>query len=192
MVNSDYLAMCLNLTNTVLEANKTAYLSVRIGSDFNFTFNNQERNPLTWKKKKSPSQARRDEGRLNQFQKKKSKDASQDEAPLEDPKKDEKNEDTESYEMHFDAPNCSDKEIEECFDYNLKDELKGMHLEKDDTGYIFKKKDEKLVFRKYGEHYKALKTFIVTIKNKAEVKKAMEVFLDTVNFDPACHVLREP
>jgi hypothetical protein len=26
----------------------------------------------------------------------------------------------------------------------------------------------------------------VTIKNKAEVKKAMEVFIDTVNFDPAC------
>ena len=47
-------------------------------------------------------------------------------------------------------------------------------------------KDAKLVFRKYGEHYKAYKTFIVTIKNKEEVKKAMAVFDDTVNFDPAC------
>jgi hypothetical protein len=148
MANSDFLAMCLNLTNSVLEANKTAYPSIRIGSDFNFTFNNQERNPF-WKKKKSPSQARRDERRLSQFQKKKSEeaiDASKDETPLEDPKKDEKNEDTVSYEMHFDAPNCSDKEIGECFDFNLKDQLKGMHLEKDDTEYSFKKKDAKLVF----------------------------------------------
>ena len=59
-------------------------------------------------------------------------------------------------------------------------------MEKDDTAYSFEKKDAKLVFKKYGEHYKALKTFIVTIKKEAEVKKAMEVFADTVNFDPAC------
>ena len=83
-------------------------------------------------------------------------------------------------------PNCSDVEIEEFFDFNLKDELKGIQLEKDDTEYSFKKKDSKLVIRKDGEHYKALKTFIVTIKNKAEEKKAMMVFVDTVNFDPAC------
>ena len=88
--------------------------------------------------------------------------------------------------MQFDAPNCSDVEIEECFDFNLKDELKGKQLEKDDTEYSFKEKDTKLVLRKDGEHYKALKTFIVKIKNQEEVKKAMAVFVDTVNFDPAC------
>ena len=47
------------------------------------------------------------------------------------------------------------------------------------------KKDEKLILKKDGETYKALKTFIVQIKNKEQVKKAMEVFVDTVNFDPA-------
>ena len=97
------------------------------------------------------------------------------------------NEETyETYEMQFDAPNCSDEEIKECFDFNFKDELKGVHLEKDDTTYSFKKKDTKLILRKDGENYKALKTFIVKIKNKEEVKKAMTVFIDTVNFDPAC------
>jgi hypothetical protein len=76
-------------------------------------------------------------------------------------KKDENNDDSVSYEMQFDAPNCSDNEIEECFDFNLKDELKGKQLEKDDTEYSFKEKDTKLVLRKDSEHYKALKTFIV-------------------------------
>ena len=103
-----------------------------------------------------------------------------------DARKDENNDDSVSYEMQFDAPNCSDVEIEECFDFNLKDELKGIQLEKDDTEYSFKKKDTKLVIRKDDEHYKALKTFIVKIKNKVGVKKAMAVFVDTVNFDPAC------
>ena len=88
MANSNFLAMCINLTNIVLEAKNTVYINVRIGSNFNFTFNNQERNPLPWKKRKSPSQSRRDELRLSQFQKKKSdeaKDASKNEANLEVP-----------------------------------------------------------------------------------------------------------
>ena len=55
MASSDLLAMCVSLTNSVLEAKKTAYINVRIGDNFNFTFNNQERKPLTWKKKKSPN-----------------------------------------------------------------------------------------------------------------------------------------
>ena len=67
--------------------------------------------------------------------------------------------------MQFDAPNCSEKEIEEGFNFNLKDELNGKQLETEATEYSFKKKDAKLVFRKDGEHYKALKTFILKIKN---------------------------
>ena len=190
MASSDLLAMCVSLTNSVLEAKKTAYINVRIGDNFNFTFNNQERKPLTWKKKKSPSQARRDELRLSQFQKKKAEEAkgtSNEEAPLEDSNKDESNEKVVAYELQFDAPNCSDNEIEECFDFNFKDELKGVDLGKDDTEYSFRKKDARLVLKKDGEHYKSMKTFIVKIKNKEEAKKAMEVFVaDTVNFDPAC------
>ena len=188
MAPSDVLAMCLRLTNSLLEANKTAYINVRIGEDFNFTFNNQERNPLTWKRK-SPSQARRDELRLSQFQKKKyeeAKGSSNDEAPLVVSKKDERREENVAYELKFDAPNCSDEEIEECFNFNFKDELKGVEVDKDDADYSFKKKDARIVIKKDGDHYKSLKTFIVKIKDKEKVKKAMEVFVDTVNFDPAC------
>ena len=189
MANSDLLTMCVNLTNSVLEAKKTAYISIRIGNEFNFTFNNQERNPFTWTKKKSPSQARRDEERLNQFQKKKAeegKGVSIEEAQLEDSKKDERNEKTVAYELQFDAPNCTEDEIEECFDFNFKDELKGMDLDKDDTAYSFKKKDARLVLKKVGQNYESMKTFIVKINDNEQVKKAMEVFADNVNFDPAC------
>ena len=80
---------------------------------------------------------------------------------------------------------CS-KVIEECFNFNFKDELKGVEVDKDDADYSFKKKDARIVIKKDGDHYKSLKTFIVKIKDKEKVKKAMEVFVDTVNFDPAC------
>ena len=66
------------------------------------------------------------------------KGSSNHEAALDNTMKDEK---TVTYELKFDAPKCSDKEIEECFDFNFKDELKGVDLEKDDTEYTFKKKD---------------------------------------------------
>ena len=91
-----------------------------------------------------------------------------------------------TYELQFDAPNCSDTEIEDCFYFNFKDELKVVDLGKDDTAYSFKMKDARLILKKDGEHYKSLKTFIVKIKDKEEVKKAMDVFVDNVNFDPAC------
>ena len=42
-----------------------------------------------------------------------------DAAPLEDPKKDGNIDDTLSYEMQFDATNCSDEEIQKCFDFYL-------------------------------------------------------------------------
>ena len=71
---------------------------------------------------------------------------------MEDPEKVEKYKDSVLYEMQFDAPNCSDKEIEECFDFNLKDELKGKQLDKDETAYSFKKKDSKLIFKKVDDN----------------------------------------
>ena len=37
---------------------------------------------------------------------------------------DDKKEESKSYDMKVDAPNSSDKDIEECFDFNFKDELK--------------------------------------------------------------------
>ena len=85
---------------------------------------------------------------------------------MEDTKKDERNEKTMAYELQFDAPNCSDKEIEDCFDFNFKDELKWVDLGKDDTAYNFKKKDARLVLKKDGKHYKSLKTFIVKIRTR--------------------------
>ena len=47
--------------------------------------------------------------------------------------KEENKSDVTSYEMLFDAPNCSDKEIEECFNFNFEEELKSSEIEKDNT-----------------------------------------------------------
>ena len=78
-----------------------------------------------------------------------------DAAPSEESKKDDKIDDILSYEMLFDAPNCSDEEIQECFDFNSKDELKGEILEKDDTTNSFIKKDAKIILKKDCENYKS-------------------------------------
>ena len=43
----------------------------------------------------------------------------------------ENNSNVKSYEILFDAPNCSDREIKECFNSNFKDELQGLEIEKD-------------------------------------------------------------
>ena len=58
----------------------------------------------------------------------------------------------------------NDEEIDKCFDFNFKDELKGVELEKDDNAYSFKKRDARLFFKKDGEHYKSLKTLMIRKK----------------------------
>ena len=103
MANADFLAICHNLAKNVLETNKPAYINIKIGREFSFTFNNQDRSPSSWKKK-SPSQAKRDQRRMNQFQTRKAEAAQA--KPIEEVKLDdrtadkkEENNDFQSYEM---------------------------------------------------------------------------------------------
>jgi hypothetical protein len=192
MANADFLAICHNLAKNVLETNKTAYINIKIGREFSFTFNNQDRSPFSWKKK-SPSQTQRDQRRMNQFQTRKAEAEAAQAKPIEEVKLDdrtadkkEENNDFQSYEMQFDAQKCSDKDIEECFEFNFKDELKKMNVKEDDTIYEFIKKDAKIVLKKDGKNYKSLKAFEVKVKNIEQIKEAIEVFNVTWNFDPAC------
>ena len=53
-----------------------------------------------------------------------------------------------SYEMEFDAPNCSDIKIEEGFNFNLKDELKGKQLKKMTLNTALKRKMQNLFLGK--------------------------------------------
>ena len=88
------------------------------------------------------------------------------------------------YEIKFDAPNCSEDNIKECFDFNFKDELKTRKVEEsDDSIYEIKAKDSRIVLKKAGENFKSLKTFEVTVKNKKPVKEAIEVFSVVWEFD---------
>ena len=180
MSESDFLAKCLELTKHVLDEKMTAYISIKIGEGFAFTFNNQERDPL-FLKKKSPSQYKRDQERIRKYRQKKKQDDDAKEHP--EAEVSATNDEKVIYEMKFDAPNCSDDEIKECIDFNVKDEFKRKNVRLEDTKYELKSKDSKLTLKKTGENFRSLKTFVIEAKNTAKVKEALDVFTVTWEFD---------
>ena len=93
-------------------------------------FNNQERDPL-FLKKKSPSQYKRDQERIRKYRQKKKQDDDAKEHP--EAEVSATNDEKVIYEMKFDAPNCSDEEIKECIDFNVKDEFKRKNVRLEDT-----------------------------------------------------------
>ena len=86
-----------------------------------------------------------------------------------------------TYQVQFDALECSDEQIKECFDFNFKDELKTRNVTKEDSEYEIS--DSKLVVKKYTDAIKSLKTFEIKIKNIDKVKEAIEVFQVVWEFD---------
>ena len=62
------LGHCLELAKLVIEMKQNASFSVKVGVDFMFTFNNEDRKD-SYNRKKSPSQMKRDEFRKEKFQK---------------------------------------------------------------------------------------------------------------------------
>ena len=57
------LSQCVELANNVIKKNLKAVISIKIGKEFNFSFDNNENSF----KKKSPSQAKRDLERNENF-----------------------------------------------------------------------------------------------------------------------------
>ena len=62
------LAQCLDMTTLVIKTKQKAIINIRIGSDFNFEFNNMEQNVFQPKKRQSPSQAKRNFERKVKFE----------------------------------------------------------------------------------------------------------------------------
>ena len=97
-------------------------------------------------RRKTPSQLSRDQGRKEAFlarkrdavlletsdksKEKETRGAAADvvEGLLEESEMEENNSNVKSYEMLFDAPNCSDNEIEECFNFNFEEKLKSSEI----------------------------------------------------------------
>lgn len=76
---ANLMKQCLELTKQVLDIQGEAYINIRMGDSFQFTFNNQE-NVV---KKKSPSQAVRDKLRHQVFKEKKVKEESEENISVE-------------------------------------------------------------------------------------------------------------
>ena len=152
--------------------------------------------PRRWpsrSKNKTPSQLRRDQRRKEVFLAKKSEKGSLDQGDgkidnniaEEELKVDGEatTDDTVTYELAFEAPNCSDTDIQECFDFNFKDEVRRKKLNIEGKAYEMNKKDSKLVVKKLGDTFKSLTTFQIKAKNKDEIKEAIEVFQVVWEFD---------
>ena len=78
-VPSELLSQCLEITKQLIALNQKAAINIRIGSDFVFSFNNQE----TSERKKSPSQIKRNLERNEIFQNTKKEKLERDENTLE-------------------------------------------------------------------------------------------------------------
>ena len=78
-VPCELLSQCLEITKQLITLNQKAAINIRIGSDFVFSFNNQE----TSERKKSPSQIKRNLERNEIFQNTKKEKLERDENTLE-------------------------------------------------------------------------------------------------------------
>ena len=63
-VPSELLSQCLDITKQLITLNQKAVINIKIGSEFIYSFNNQDTNEM---KKKSPSQMKRNLERNEMF-----------------------------------------------------------------------------------------------------------------------------
>ena len=88
-----------------------------------------------------------------------------------------------TYEIHFEAPNCLNIEVMECFKANYIDELKCNKVFGDDTKYEIGIRDTKHVIKKINDVMTNLQIFEVVIPNKPYVRKVIELFTTESMFD---------
>ena len=93
------------------------------------------------------------------------------------------NKENATYEIHFEAPNCLDSDVKECFKANYIDELKCNKVFGDDTKYEIGRSDTKHVIKKINDVMTNLQIFEVVIPNKPDVRKVIELFTIEYMFD---------
>ena len=87
------------------------------------------------------------------------------------------------YEGNFEAPNCSDSDIIECFKINYEDELKCKKINDDDKNYRIFRSNSKHAIKKINGVLTNLQVFNVEILNKQPVKNVIELFKTDYMFD---------
>ena len=81
-----------------------------------------------------------------------------------------------TYEIQFEASNCLDSDVLECFKTNYIDELKCNKVFGDGTKYEIVRSDTKHVIKKIKDVLTNLQIFNVVIPNKPDVRKVIELF----------------
>ena len=74
--------------------------------------------------------------------------------------------DTVTYEMVFEAPNCDDSNIKECVVFNFRDEAKKRKFQIEDAAYDINRKESKLLAKMSGDTFKNLTTYEIKTKNR--------------------------
>ena len=171
---------CLDYTRALLDYDRKFTFRVSTGLGFNFCFNNFESgHPETKfvKKKKTPSQLRRDQKRIETFREtKKAKVAGPSEAEA-------------HYELMIDAhPNCTVDDITEAITTNYFGIL-GLDKAKEGNENLRYIKIHKIAQKQVivksetGEEYKSLQVFKVVTKDIEEARNTIESWNEDHNFD---------
>ena len=87
------------------------------------------------------------------------------------------------YEILFEAPNCEDDDISECFRINYLDELKCNKIFDEDTQYELKRSNTKHVIKKINDVMTNLQVFEAEVPNKSHVRHVIELFTTEYMFD---------
>ena len=174
--------MCLDLTRTLLEKNETFSFNVTTASGFNFSFLNQDFGipEPKLKKKKSPSQIRRNKQRMKNFIEEKAKtEFGSPESVLENKK-------FVDYEIKVEAhPTCDFEDIHEAVNVNFQGALDTEKVKKSDTSRNFEltKPEGKTIIKKIENEFKNLQLFKIRVKENEFAEKVIDGWKLKPNFD---------
>ena len=189
----------LEFSKAFLENNVMFSFHVETSDGFKFRFDNKSSpgpgTPGSKFIRKSPSQIKRSRLRMEKFlEEKKKSEAQAAGVPeqvtdgnggenLESTKHFDDNLENATYEIQFEAPNCLDSDVVECFKANYIDELKCNKVFGDNTKYEIGRSDTKHVIKKIKDVLTNLQIFNVVIPNKPDVRKVIELFKTEYMFD---------
>ena len=170
---SELFSRCLEFTRSLLNTKTSFSFQVSTGSGFNFDFNNQTSGQPEMKlekKKKTPSQLKRNQERMKTFLEKKKDEPS---GILEKEAK---------YELKVDPhTKCTFEDIYEAVETNFIGTLDEAKIGEKEPSRNFRLKK----LRKAGmkDEFPNMQVFEMTVKDTEDAKNAVESWKDQFNFD---------
>ena len=163
-------AKCLDFTRSLVENNQEFSFKVSTRCGYVFSFTNQESGkPESWKKKKTPSQIKRNQLRMEKFREKQAREASgkPDAAAAE-------------YELKVQAhATCTTEDVIEAIETNFFGTLNDLDKAKSGVYEDLKdmkvnKLEQKQVIRKIDGEFRNLQVYKVAIKDNDVARKVIE------------------